>query len=87
MPNFGTNCTKTETIKCSSRATLKKGQHAWVYLQTGPTGTSADNSLLAWNQATGTHSMGDFLFLSDTGGVDTWQTPEVINTLGAFSVQ
>jgi hypothetical protein len=31
--------------------------------------------------------MGDFLFLSDTGGVDTWQTPEVINTLGAFSVQ
>jgi hypothetical protein len=87
MPNFGTNCTKTETIKCGSRATLKKGQHAWVYLQTGPTGTSADNSLLAWNQATGSHSMGDFLFLSDTGGVDTWQTPEVINTLGAFSVQ
>ncbi len=86
MPNFGTNCTKTETIKCGSRATLKKGQHAWVYLQTGPTGTSTDNSILSWNQATGTHSMGDFLFLSDTGGVDTWGT-EGTNTLGAFSVQ
>ena len=86
MPNFGTNCTKIETIKCGSRATLKKGQHAWVYLQTGPTGTSTDNTALAWYQATGTHSVGDFLFLSDTGGVDTWGT-EGTNTLGAFSVQ
>jgi hypothetical protein len=87
MPPFGQNCTQTETIKCGRNARLKKGQHAWVYIQTGPTGTSADNSWLAWNWATGSHSIGDLLPLTDVGGTDSWGTEQPNSNLGAFSVQ